>query len=126
MEGATEEDLARLERRCDCVRYWLNGFAPDMVKFSIQPSVPMGIDLSMTEKAYFQALVTRMNDCNWDADTINEIVSSVAKEQPIGPKGAYKALYKILIGKNAGPRLGPFLASMDKKFVINRLIQASV
>ena len=126
MEGATEEDLARLERRCDCVRYWLNGFAPDMVKFSIQPSVPMGIELSMTEKAYFQALVTRMNDCNWDAETINEIVSGVAKEQPIGPKGAYKALYKILIGKNAGPRLGPFLASMDKKFVINRLIQASV
>ena len=71
-------------------------------------------------------MVTRMNDCNWDAETINKIVSDVAKESPVGSKGAYKAMYKILIGKTAGPRLGSFLASMDKKFVINRLIQASV
>ena len=40
-------------------------------------------------------------------------------------KGAFKALYKIFIGKTAGPRLGSFLASMDQKFVVNRLIQAS-
>ncbi len=126
LSKATDEDLHRLARRCECVRYWLNGFAPDSVKFSVLQSIPDTMQLSITEKVFFQALVRRMNDCSWDADEINGIVAQIAKENPIGSKGAYKALYKIFIGKEAGPRLGFFLSSMDKKFVINRLVQASV
>ena len=125
MSKATQEDLDRLKRRVSCVRYWLNGFAPDMVKFSILPAIPADMEITMNEKVYFQALVKRMNDCVWNADTISGIISDIAKQQPIGTKGAFKALYKILIGKSAGPRLGSFLASMDQKFVVNRLIQAS-
>ncbi len=96
-----------------------------MVKFSILNTIPEGMEITMTEKVYFQALVKRMNDCVWDAETISGVVSDIAKQQPIGTKGAFKALYKIFIGKPAGPRLGSFLASMDQKFVVNRLIQAS-
>ena len=125
MSEATEDDIERLKRRVSCVRYWLNGFAPDMVKFSVLQSISPDIELSMNEKVFFQALVKRMNDCVWDTDTITGVVSDIAKASPIGSKGGYKALYKILIGKTAGPRLGPFLASMDQKFVVNRLIQAS-
>lgn len=125
MSKATQEDIDRLKRRISCVRYWLNGFAPDMVKFSILSAVPTDMEITMNEKVYFQALVKRMNDCVWDADTISGVISDIAKQQPIGTKGAFKALYKIFIGKTAGPRLGSFLASMDQKFVVNRLIQAS-
>lgn len=126
LDNATKADLDRLKHRVDCVRYWLNGFAPDAVKFSIRTTLPQHIDLCMNEKVYFQALISKMNDCVWDADTINGIITDTAKEQPIGPKAAYKAIYKIIIGQERGPRLGPFLASMDKKFVINRLVQASL
>ena len=125
MSSMTPDDVGRLKRRIECVRYWLNGFAPDMVKFSILNTIPDGMEITMNEKIYFQALVKRMNDCVWDAETISGVVSDIAKQQPIGTKGAFKALYKIFIGKTAGPRLGPFLASMDQKFVVNRLIQAS-
>ena len=125
LSDATKVDLDRLEKRCECVRFWLNGFAPDMVKFSILPTIPADADLGMNEKVFFQALVRRMNDCPWDAETINEIVTQIAKDNPIGTKGAYKIMYKILIGKDRGPKLAGFLASMDKKFVINRFNQAS-
>ncbi|MDR0887818.1 MAG: lysine--tRNA ligase [Candidatus Methanoplasma sp.] len=123
---ADEEDLRRLERRVRCVRYWLNGFAPDQVKFSVYPTIPPETKLSMNDKVFFQELVRKMNDCNWDAETIGEIISNTGKESPIGTKAGFKAIYTILIGKSAGPRLGPFLASMDRQFVINRFIQASV
>lgn len=125
ISDATKTDLDRLEKRCECVRYWLNGFAPDMVKFTIQPTIPSGVELGMNEKVFFQALVRRMNDCSWDADTINEIITQIAKENPIGTKGAYKAMYRILIDKDRGPKLAGFLANMDKKFVINRFNQAA-
>lgn len=125
ISGASGEDLRRLKRRADCARYWLNGFAPDMVKFSVFPTIPPGIQLTMNDKVLFKELVNRMNDCNWDAGTITEIISTAGRESPVGTKGAFRTIYSVLIGKTGGPRLGPFLASMDKQFVINRFIQAS-
>ena len=119
------DDLKRLERRVNCVRFWLNGFAPDSVKFCVCQTAPPGLELGITGKVFFKDLVNRMNDCVWDASTINSIISDTGKESPLGSKGAFKAIYSVLIGKTAGPRLGPFLASMDKSFVINRFIQVS-
>ena len=118
-------DLKRLSRRVDSVRYWLNGFAPDSVKFSVCPTVPAGIELSMGDKVFLQALSKRIYDCVWDADTIANIISETAKESPIGLKGGYGVMYRIFIGKKAGPRIGTFLAGMDKAFVVNRIIQAA-
>lgn len=126
LSQATMEDMDRLRVRVDSLRYWLNGFAPDMVKFSIRQTIPTSVDLSVNEKIFFQELVNRFNDVTWDVEAINYVFNDVAKSMPIGLKGAYKAMYKILIAKEAGPRMAPFLASMDKKFVINRLVQASV
>ncbi|MDR1690888.1 MAG: lysine--tRNA ligase [Candidatus Methanoplasma sp.] len=122
---ANDEDMKRIKTRADCARFWLNGFAPDEVKFSVYPVIPQGIELTMNEKAFFMELVNRMNDANWDAETISQIISDTGKESPIGLKAGFKVIYKVLIGKAAGPRLGPFLAGMDKHFVINRFVQAS-
>jgi lysyl-tRNA synthetase class 1 len=124
MSKITDFDRKRLQVRVDCIRFWLDKFAPDNVKFSIQDKVPEGIELSADEKAYFKALAGRLADDAWTAESINAAVTEVAQGS-IGNKGAFKAMYKILIGKNMGPRLGPFLASMDKQFVIGRLNEAS-
>ncbi len=125
LSEATMEDMDRLRKRVECVKYWLNGFAPDIVKFSIRQTIPTSIDLSVNEKIFFQELVNRLNDTEWNVENINKVFNDVAKSLPIGTKGGYKAMYKILIAKEAGPRLALFLASMDKKFVINRLVQAA-
>lgn len=125
LSDMTEGDRKRLARRVDCVRYWLNGFAPDAVKFSVCGTVPPGIELSMNEKVFLKSLSVKMYDCNWDADSIGSTIAETAKESPLGLKGGYGAMYRIFIGKKAGPRLGTFLASMDKNFVINRIVQAS-
>ena len=125
LSKASAEDIRRLKVRCDCLRYWLNAFAPDQVKFAVQQTIPSNVNLETLDKVFLQTLVSRMNDCNWDADTINTIISEVGKESPLGSKGAYKLIYNLVIGKDRGPRLGPFLASMDKQFVINRFNQAA-
>ena len=124
MSKATDFDLKRLHVRVDCIRFWLANFAPENVKFSIQESVPANIELSADEKGYFKTLAEKLKTIGWNADEINSAVTEVAKDG-IGNKGAFKAMYKILIGKNMGPRLGPFLASMDRQFVLDRLKQAS-
>ncbi|MBQ7978281.1 MAG: lysine--tRNA ligase, partial [Candidatus Methanomethylophilaceae archaeon] len=124
MSKATDFDIKRLQVRVDCIRFWLANFAPENVKFSIQEAVPANIELSADEKAYFKALASQFKSIEWNAEQINAAVTDVAKDG-IGNKGAFKAMYKILIGKNMGPRLGPFLASMDRQFVLDRLEQAA-
>ena len=125
LSEATLQDMEKLKVRVAAVKYWLNGFAPDAVKFSVRQTIPTSITLNDAEKTLFKDLVTRFNDTNWDVDSINSAFNDVVKASGMPAKKAYKAMYKILIAKEAGPRLALFLASMDKKFVVNRLVQAS-
>lgn len=125
LSDLTSGEIMRLAKRVDCVRYWLNGFAPDKVKFSVHDTVPAGIELSMNEKAFLQSLSVKLYDCGWDGDTLGSIIADTAKESPLGLKGGYATMYKIFIAKKNGPRLGPFLADMDRSFVVNRVVQAA-
>lgn len=124
MSKANDVDIARLKRRSECVRYWLKGFAPEMVKFSICKDMPQ-VDLTDAEKSFFAALGKRLQTVEWKADIINAAILEEAKASSLGNKGAFKALYKILINRTAGPRLGAFLESMDRDFVLKRLDEAS-
>ena len=57
-----------------------------------------------------------------DADKIQNKIFSIAKDQlNMPPKKLFQAIYKILIGKKYGPRLGPFLKMLDKEWLIERL-----
>ncbi|MDR0523110.1 MAG: lysine--tRNA ligase [Candidatus Methanoplasma sp.] len=125
LSKASPEDLERLRRRMDCVRYWLDGFAPESVKFKVHPQMPEGLSLSAEEKAFFKDLSGRVGGMEWNPESIGSAISEAGKASPIGSKGAYKAIYSVLIGKASGPRLGPFLAGMDRAFVEERLRRAS-
>jgi len=56
-----------------------------------------------------------------DGEKIHSKIFSIAKEYGINPSDFFKIIYRLFLGKNEGPRLGPFLAILDKNFVINRL-----
>ncbi len=122
--NATDADISRIRRRVDSVRYWLNGFAPEMVKFSVSKTMP-SVDLSADEKAYFGKLAKGLSVSDWNAEAISSVVSEEAKATSLGAKKGFQALYKILIQRTSGPRLGTFLATMDKEFVVKRLEEAS-
>ncbi|MFX0147013.1 MAG: lysine--tRNA ligase [Candidatus Hodarchaeota archaeon] len=55
-------------------------------------------------------------------DTIqNKIFSIAKKELKIAPKKMFEAFYLILLGKLSGPRLGPFIAMLDREWLLHRL-----
>lgn len=62
------------------------------------------------------------NNDDLDKDKIQNKIFSIAKEElQMKPKKVFQAIYKILLGKKYGPRLGSFLKQLDKDWVINRL-----
>jgi lysyl-tRNA synthetase class 1 len=95
-----------------------------MVKFSVSKEMPI-VDLSDDELSFLKTLLPPLADAEWNAEKIHNVVSEMGKNGKIGSKGAFQALYKILIKRTSGPRLGHFLATMEKSFVIRRIEEAS-
>ncbi len=123
-EGCTEHDKKLFETRAEQVRYWLNNFAPDMVKFSILESLPK-IELSDEEREFLKRYLEEIKpEEDWTPESLHQAVHNAAEETGIKKGKAFRAFYKIFIGESRGPKLGRFLAQLDRDFVIERLEEA--
>ncbi len=123
-EESTEQDRTMFDTRVEQVRYWLNNFAPDMVKFSVLASLPE-IELSDVEKAFLKRYLNELvTEEIWTPEWLHQTVHEAAEETDIQKGKAFRAFYKIFIGESRGPKLGRFLAQLDRDFVISRLKEA--
>lgn len=125
LDDANDEDIKSIVLRAQTAKYWIdNGFAAPKYRFSVAKEMP-DVELSEDDKAFLKVLAEKMDSTSWEAEPIGQTISECGKESPIGTKGAFKAMYKILIRQERGPRLGNFLVSMDKDFVVGRIREAS-
>jgi len=113
-------DLGLLNERVECVRFWLNTFAPDMVRFSIARETSK-LEPSETELAFLGCVKDSFSCIEWEADLIHNAVYGCAERVHLGAKVAFQILYRIFIDRTSGPRLGHFLSSLDRDFVMGRL-----
>jgi lysyl-tRNA synthetase class 1 len=121
--GSTVEDLKILQQRTDCVRYWLNGFAPEMVKFSISEDLP-DVDLNPEETEFLRNVHIALSDTEWNGECIHNATFEASKLNGIGAKKGFQTLYRIFIQRRSGPRMGHFLATLDRDFVLKRIKEA--
>ncbi|MFA5314110.1 MAG: lysine--tRNA ligase [Methanomassiliicoccales archaeon] len=115
-----QEDRDVLKERVDCVRHWLANFAPEEMKFSIAKEKP-DVTLTEQEKAMLRSMHQVLQGVEWRGDNIHNAVYECAKNSGMPTKAAFQALYMIFIAKKQGPRLGYFLSSLDKAFVLDRI-----
>lgn len=123
-DSVAPEDLAILKQRVDCVKYWLDGFAPDQVKFAVCQSMP-GCQLSEQEKDFLSQLYDSMCAAEWEGESLHDAIYACAKGCPIGPRGGFQVLYRIFCDQKQGPRLGFFFSTLDRDFVLGRIKEAS-
>jgi len=123
IEEDRPEDNQRFKRRADKVEYWLENYAPDMVKFSLKKELP-DVDLSDKERRFLDSYLKKIEEHNWDSDSLHKLVHATAEEVEIAKGKAFRSFYKILLGESKGPRLGRFLSQLEKEFVKKRLKEA--
>ena len=58
---------------------------------------------------------------DWNPESIHDSFYELQETSEISAKEYFRIMYLVLLGKERGPRLGFFLATIDKDFVINRL-----
>jgi lysyl-tRNA synthetase class 1 len=90
------------------------------VKFSIAQETPQ-IELEDVRKGYLAALAGELEEGEWSADTIHNAIYELAKSRELKPKMAFQTLYQAILDQNYGPRLGYFLSTLDKDWVVGRI-----
>jgi lysyl-tRNA synthetase class 1 len=122
IDSFTPEAEERLATRVECVRHWVDTFAPDMVKFALLTDMPE-FSPDASERDFLVSLASALAEVPWEAEDIHTCIHDSSGN--IGAKRGFRVLYQLLLGKSRGPRLGFFLSSLDREFVLNRLMEGA-
>lgn len=117
-----EEEIIK-EGLADWAKYarvWIDRFAPEKDKFTIQKESPDVSSLSSEQKAYLNKLSEEFEN-NKSAEELQTSVYNLAKEIGLSSQDAFKAIYTAFLGKDHGPKAAWLLQSLDRDFVRQRL-----
>ncbi len=118
--GAVDTQASVIERELVYLERWLQQFAPDSIKFEIQDALP-ACELDSDEQRYGDELANRLEQTAWEGEALQVVIFATAQAQGLAPRTAFKTLYRLFLDREAGPKLGPFLASLEPEFVIRRI-----
>lgn len=105
-------------------RVWVDRFAPDDQKFTIQKELPKDIELSEKQKDLLKKTSDFVAETK-DPTELQTKIYDLGKELELKSGETFEAFYKIFIGKNHGPKLAWLILSLDSSFVKTRLEEAS-
>ncbi len=118
------DDYERLIERAEKVRYWIDNFAPDFVKFSIKKEMP-DVTLDENQRLFLEKYLSSLEEIDeWRDDLLHSLVHSTAEEVNLSKGKAFSIFYTILLGQKRGPKLGRFLMQIDREFLLQRLKKA--
>ncbi len=121
--GLTSENEHMLQQRVEHAIYWVQHFAPDMVKFKIQSTSPK-LTLSKDQQQLLAALKQYLSDVTWEPEAIHNAIYQASEHAKQPVKNAFQIIYHLLLGQDKGPRAGYFLSNLDKTVVLKRLTEA--
>ena len=118
----TSFERAQLERRLQTARIWLAEYAGPDERILLQETLPKRAEeLTAGQRAFLHRLAARLPDVPQEDDALQAALFDVARLTPIAPAQAFKALYRILLDRDSGPKAGNLLAFLDQDFLLNRL-----
>ncbi|MBW2995901.1 lysine--tRNA ligase [Candidatus Woesearchaeota archaeon] len=108
-----KEDKEKLELRLNCALNWLEKYAPDDFKFSVQEKVPKNIKIDDRQRKALNKVAALLDKKLSDEELHNrfyEICTNLGLE----PRDFFKAAYLVLVNKEKGPRLAHFILTIGK------------
>lgn len=123
--GYDVENEEGIRGRAAYARNWLEAYAPEAVKFSLQSTLPeSAADLPPEAMAALGLLADRLEP-DLGAEQIHQLLYDAAQTAGAQPKVVFRALYLVLLDRERGPRAGWFLSTLDTDFLKKRLREAS-
>jgi len=108
----SDEDRQKLQKRAQCVRIWIEKYAPDDFRFSLIEKSDMKLDDK--QKNLFKDIAKNLRENNYTDKELHQSFYDSARDQGIEPKDFFTLAYNILIGKEKGPQLANFILTIGK------------
>lgn len=115
-------DEALIKDELKRVKNWLDNYAPDNLKFTVQKTLPQDIHLNSAQKTLLAKIIPHLTT---EAENLHNFIYQTGKELGLAPKETFEAIYLIFLNKRSGPKAGWFLKIMEPDFVASRLKEAS-
>ncbi|HDD46021.1 MAG TPA: lysine--tRNA ligase [Candidatus Aenigmarchaeota archaeon] len=114
-----KEDKEEIRKRLMYARRWAEKYAPEDMKIRIRESVPPKLICSLSDKEK-NAIKVFAKDLakEWNEQSLQYRIFEIAKENGIDVKRFFKICYQIILGKDYGPKLGPFILAVGKEKII--------
>lgn len=122
-DNLTDEDVKEIQTRSEYAKLWLKEYADEKFIFELQNTVPKIVDtLSSSQTDSLHTLADAIEKADvFDGQSLHELIHSVKEGSGLSPKEFFSALYIVFLGKDNGPKIGWFLSTLDKEFVLKRL-----
>lgn len=122
-----EEEIKKegLEVWARYAKNWVEKYAPESEKFTIQKELPsQAKNLSKEQKELLRKIAGEL-DKKWTGEDFQTKIYDIGKELGLNGKEAFAAVYLSLLGKDHGPKAAWLILSLDKEFVSERFKEAS-
>ena len=119
-------DEEAFRQRATCARHWIEHYAPEDFKFSLNTSAPP-MELTPQQRDFirqFQETLTELEQLPPDKE-LHEAIYSIIEKVGAEPKDIFACLYQILISKPRGPKLANFICTigLEKTLAILKSIK---
>ena len=98
-------------------KIWLKKYAPEEAKFTIQKEIPKNIVLDEKEKEILKRIAKLMHENDYNEKSLFEEFYNQSNAIGMKPQDFFKAAYKVLLDKERGPKLAPFILMLGKEKV---------
>ena len=117
----TEIELRHLQQRISSAKNFIENYASEDEKTRLQDKLPARAqELTAAQRAFLHRLADALPETPWNDDALQAKIFEVARLTPIEQPVAFKAIYRVLLDREAGPKAGNLLAFLEAGFVIPR------
>ena len=116
-----DEDKEKLKVRAVCAKNWIEKYAPEDFKFSINEKVSK-VDKKF--KALIEDVIKQLEKREWSDKELHEEFYVLMKKHDVDNKEFFGIMYGVLISKEKGPQLASFVLTIGRERVAALLKEA--
>ncbi len=127
-KNPSKQIIAHIKTRLLLAQNWIKDYAPPHLHINISKEIDPKVikQISPENKERIRKLTKDFESINWTQEEIKQKMVNLREQYKFSRKEMatfFGYLYQIFLGTNRGPRFAPFIASLEKDWVINRLNQ---
>ncbi len=114
-KAAEKQLLERVAKAAE----WVRRYAPEEYKFEVRDEISDAERkrLSPQQKKALREFAAILKSRDWKENELFNAIYELCKKNDVKPKEFFQAAYIVLLGKEQGPRLAPFILTLGERAV---------